>query len=165
MKKLIICSLAVLLVLSLAHLALAQPPQPTDPDRPMARVFDPKTVQTMSGEVTGVDKFPGPRPGVPGRVTFNMKTDKETFLVYLGPEFYLDQQGFKFAPGDKVQVKGSLVTLDGKPALIPMEVKKGDQTLQLRGDNGVPLWSRAGRRGMRKARPPWMEKGVEKGAE
>lgn len=140
MKKLIIIfTLSSLLILSLAHLVYAQAGDPA----PFGRMFDPKTIKTMSGEVAGVEKIPAPQPDMHGRVTFNLKTDKETILVYLGPDFYLDQQGAKFAPGDKVQVKGSLVSMDGKPTLIPIEVKKGDQTFTLRTERGVPLWSRA----------------------
>ncbi|MBM4295283.1 MAG: DNA-binding protein [Deltaproteobacteria bacterium] len=141
MKKLIaIFSLGVLAVLFLAHLGYAQDGAP---GAPVGRMFDPKTITTVSGEVVSVDKIPAPRPGMQGRVTFNLKTDKETLLVYLGPDFYLEQQGARFAPGDKVQLKGSLVTVDGKPTLIPIEVKKGDQTFKLRDERGVPLWSGA----------------------
>jgi hypothetical protein len=37
--------------------------------------------------------------------------------------------------------------LDGKPALIAAEVKKGDEVMKLRDANGVPAWSggRSGR--------------------
>jgi hypothetical protein len=43
-------------------------------------------------------------------------------------------------------VKGSRVTLAGKPALIAAEIKKGDTTLTLRDDNGFPAWSAMRRR-------------------
>ncbi|MBM4276038.1 MAG: DNA-binding protein [Deltaproteobacteria bacterium] len=138
MKKLIIIfTLGALFILPLARLAYAQA---GGPGAPVGRMLDPKTIQTMSGEVVSVDKIPGPMAGMHGRVTFNLKTDKETLPVYLGPDFYLDQQGAKYAAGDKVQVKGSMGTMDGKPTLIAIEVKKGDQTLKLRNERGAPLW-------------------------
>jgi hypothetical protein len=33
------------------------------------------------------------------------------------------------------------VTFEGKPAIIAAEIKKGDETLRLRDDAGVPAWS------------------------
>jgi hypothetical protein len=40
-----------------------------------------------------------------------------------------------------VEVKGSRVTIAGKPVVIAAEVKKGDETLKLRDDNGIPAWA------------------------
>jgi hypothetical protein len=40
-----------------------------------------------------------------------------------------------------VEVKGSRVTFEGKPAIIAAEVKKGDEVLKLRDENGFPMWS------------------------
>jgi hypothetical protein len=50
-------------------------------------------------------------------------------------------ESVKIQPGDVVEVKGSRVTMAGKPALIAAEVKKGDETLRLRDETGVPVWT------------------------
>jgi hypothetical protein len=34
------------------------------------------------------------------------------------------------------------VTVDGKPAIVAAQIKKGNEVLKLRDDNGVPVWSR-----------------------
>jgi hypothetical protein len=47
----------------------------------------------------------------------------------------------KIEPKDKVEIKGSRVTLQGQPALIAAEVKKGDGVLKLRDDAEVPMWA------------------------
>jgi hypothetical protein len=70
-----------------------------------------------------------------------VKTDKEEVPVHLGPLWYLENQDVKIAPKDKVEIKGSRVTVQEKPAIIAAEVKKGDQTLKLRDEAGVPVWS------------------------
>jgi hypothetical protein len=70
-----------------------------------------------------------------------VKTDAETISVHLGPTWYLENQDVKTQPGDVVEVKGSRVTMAGKPALIAAEVKKGDETLRLRDETGVPMWT------------------------
>jgi hypothetical protein len=41
----------------------------------------------------------------------------------------------------RIEVKGSRVTFEGKPALIAAEVRKGDEVLKLRDEAGMPLWS------------------------
>jgi hypothetical protein len=103
-------------------------------------MYDPKTVETISGEIVSVDRIT-PNKGMAGGVHMNVKTDKETLSVHLGPSFYIENQDVKLQAKDKVEVKGSRVTFGGKPAIIAAEVKKGDEVLKLRDDNGFPVWS------------------------
>ncbi len=105
-----------------------------------ARLYDPKTVETISGEVVKVDRIT-PLRGMSGGVHLVVKTDKEEVSVHLGPLWYLENQDVKIAPKDKVEIKGSRVMVQGKPAIIAAEVKKGDQILKLRDEAGVPAWS------------------------
>jgi hypothetical protein len=70
-----------------------------------------------------------------------VRIDKETISVHLGPGWYIDNQDVKITVGDKIEVRGSRITFEGKPALIAAEVKKGDEVLTLRGANGFPVWS------------------------
>jgi hypothetical protein len=62
--------------------------------------------------------------------------------VILGSSSYVEQQGLKFEPQDKVTVRGSRVAVEGKPTIIATEVTKGEKTLKLRDANGAPLWNR-----------------------
>jgi hypothetical protein len=105
------------------------------------RMYDAKTVETLSGEVINVEKIPH-RRGTSDGVHLIVKTDKEEIPVHLGPSWYLDKQDVKIGQNDKVEVKGSRVTFKGKPALIAAEVKKGDALLKIRDENGIPAWSR-----------------------
>lgn len=110
------------------------------PGNPYARMYDPKTVETITGQVVKVDRIT-PLKGMSGGVHMTVKTDGEQISVHLGPAFYLENQDVKIEPKDKVEVKGSRVTFEGKPAIIAAEVKKGDEVLRLRDDNGFPMWS------------------------
>jgi len=103
------------------------------------RMYDPKTVETINGEITVVDRIT-PAKGMSGGVHMNVKTDKETISVHLGPGFYIENQDVKLQAKDKVEVKGSRITFDGKPAIIAAEVKKGEEVLKLRDDAGFPVW-------------------------
>lgn len=107
---------------------------------PYSRMYDPKTVETINGEVVSVDKIT-PRKGMSYGVHLMVKTDKETLSVHLGPGWFIENQDIKIEPKDKIEIKGSRITLEGKPALIAAEVKKGNEVLKLRDDNGIPVWS------------------------
>ncbi|MHB8069939.1 MAG: DNA-binding protein [Desulfobaccales bacterium] len=102
--------------------------------------YDPKTVETIQGEVTQVQQMQGMAAGV----HLQVKTAKETMMVVLGPASYLEQQKMKIAVGDKVEIKGSRVQHPQMALLIAGELKKGDQVVKLRDDQGKPLWSGQG---------------------
>ncbi len=104
------------------------------------RMYNPATVETVSGVVESVDKIT-PRKGMYAGVHLVLKTDKETIAVHLGPEWYIERQDVKIEKGDKIDVKGSRITFDGKPAIIAAECKKGDSVLVLRDSTGVPSWA------------------------
>ncbi len=111
------------------------------PESPYARLYDPKAVETISGEVVKVDRI-APMRGMSTGVHLVLKTDKEQEVsVHLGPLWYLENQDVKIEPKDRVEITGSRVTMQGKPAIIAAQVKKGDQTLKLRDEAGVPVWS------------------------
>jgi hypothetical protein len=103
-------------------------------------LFNSKTMETLSGEVTAVGKFT-PR-GKPEGVRFTLRTDQGPIEVILGSSSYVEQQGLKFEPHDKVTVSGSRVAVEGKPTIIAAEVTKGEKILKLRDANGTPLWNR-----------------------
>jgi hypothetical protein len=104
------------------------------------RMYDPKTVETIIGDVVKVEKIT-PTKGMSPGVHLIVKTKKETISVHLGPAWYIDNQDLNIEPKDKIEVKGSRITFEGKPAIIAAEVKKGNEILELRNENGVPAWS------------------------
>jgi len=110
------------------------------PGTSYARMYNPQTVETVTGVVVSIDKIT-PWKGMSYGIHIVLKTDKETIPVHLGPAWYIENQDVKIAPKDKIEVKGSRITFDGKPALIAAEAKKGDDTLTLRDANGFPVWS------------------------
>lgn len=118
------------------------------------RMYDPKTVETISGEVVSVEAIRGPgwgqskgRGGAGHGVHLILKSDKEAIAVHLGPSWYLDKHGLTLGPGDHIEVHGSRILFEGKPAIIAAEVKKGGQSLKLRDADGLPAWRGQGRRG------------------
>ncbi|MGZ5544981.1 MAG: DNA-binding protein [Limisphaerales bacterium] len=129
--KLIVMLMAMVAVLA-ASSTLAQ------------RNYDPKTVETIEGKVLSIEKTtPAKKRGYGVHLT--LQTDKETIAVHLGPAWYIDNQTPKIEANNTITVTGSRVTIDGKPAIIAAQVKKGNEILKLRDENGVPMWRRAGR--------------------
>lgn len=110
------------------------------------RMYDAKTVETVAGEVTKVDRIV-PMRGMSGGVHVVLKTDTGEVSVHLGPQWYLENQDVKIAPGDTLEITGSRATIQGQPALIAAEVRKGDEVLKLRDAAGVPVWAGWRKRG------------------
>ncbi len=104
------------------------------------RMYNPATVETVSGDVVKIDKIT-PTKGMSYGIHLLLKTDKETISVHLGPSWYIERLDTKIEVGDKLEVKGSRVTFSGIPAIIASEVKKGDSVLTLRDANGFPAWA------------------------
>jgi hypothetical protein len=91
---------------------------------PYKKIFDSKTIKTISGQVIKVDQVPEPGLGMEIRLTVFIDK-KEVLPVYLGPAFYIvgSEQAKRFKIGDKVTVSGSQVTRGGEPFMIATTVK------------------------------------------
>lgn len=106
--------------------------------------YDPSTVVTIKGTVQEVQQGTAPaghqQMGGMG-VHLVLKTDKETQAVLVGPQSFLTQKNFSFSKGDQIEVTGSKVKYGSSEAIIAREIKKGDKTLMLRNEQGIPEWS------------------------
>jgi hypothetical protein len=110
------------------------------------RKYDPKTTTEIKGEIIKIEEITPVKGMSPGIHILLKKENEETVSVHLGPKWYLDEQDILFKPGDKVEVTGSKITIDYKPAVIAREIKNEKRTLTLRDENGIPEWSGRGRR-------------------
>ena len=108
---------------------------------PYKKIFDSKTIKTISGQVIKVDQVPEPGFGMEMRLTVFIDK-KEVLPVYLGPAFYIvgSEQAKHFKLGDQVTVSGSQLTLRGEPFMIATTVKRGNEVLRLRDKDGNPEW-------------------------
>jgi hypothetical protein len=109
-----------------------------------AGTYDARTTATFSGEVAALEQRGGGRRG--GGVRIELRTSEGTLPVHIGPSWFLEEQGLHVAAGDKLEVTGSRITFDGKPAVIAQVVKRGSTAVALRDIAGIPVWSRCGGR-------------------
>jgi len=104
------------------------------------RIYNPATVETVRGVVASVEHFT-PAKGVSYGVHAIVKTERETIPVHLGPGWFLENQDTLVAAGDALEVKGSRITYEGRPAIVAAAVTRGDDVLTLRDARGIPVWS------------------------
>jgi hypothetical protein len=109
------------------------------------RAYNPKTETTVSGTIEAVKTIS--HGGRGSGTHLDLKTESGIVDVRLGPTHYIASKGFHFAKGDKIEVTGSKVTLQGQEAIIAREVKMGDKVLTLRDAQGIPEWSGGARKG------------------
>jgi len=101
--------------------------------------YDTGTVASFSGTVTAVGAHIGKRGNPRTRVTIDTKAGPVE--LHLGPTLFLDEKKLTFAKGDSITVIGSKVKQDdGSNLVIARHVTKGVQVLELRNEEGRPLW-------------------------
>ena len=102
--------------------------------------FDPQKVMTVQGMVVAL---PDVKPqALPEMVQLTLKTSQgENLRVILGPNWFLARQSWEIKTLDRLEVKGSPLTLEGHPALVAQEVRRGDEVMRFRDDKGLPLWA------------------------
>ncbi|MHB8881631.1 MAG: DNA-binding protein [Thermodesulfovibrionales bacterium] len=110
------------------------------PGSQYSRIYDIKTVETVKGEVVSIDKMT-PIRGMHYGVHLTVQISNKTISVHLGPGWYIENQDVKIEPKDKIEIRGSRVTFEGNPVIIAAEVKKGNDSLKLRDENGFPVWA------------------------
>ncbi|MEJ2031533.1 MAG: DNA-binding protein [Deltaproteobacteria bacterium] len=109
------------------------------------RMYNPATMETVAGEIVKIEREI-PFHGMSYGIHLLVKTTQGTIPVHLGPEWFIERLDMKLSVGDAVEVKGSRVTFEGKPAIIAAEIKKGDSVIVLRNSAGIPVWAGRGAR-------------------
>jgi hypothetical protein len=70
-----------------------------------------------------------------------LKTESETIPVHLGPAKFVEAQPVQLHSGDVVEVTGSRIACQGKPAILAAVIKRGDDVVKYRELNGKPAWT------------------------
>ncbi len=103
------------------------------------RTYSRADLEIIKGEVIDVYQATS-RQGYRAGLHLLVKANEETIDVHLGPISYIEGQNFNFEPGDALEIKGDRFTDSPMPTMIAVEVKKDNDTLTLRDEDGFPMW-------------------------
>ncbi|MBW1991421.1 MAG: hypothetical protein JRI59_04780 [Deltaproteobacteria bacterium] len=104
-----------------------------------SKMFNPRTVGSVSGEVVQVDQVLS-GSGLDYCTHALLKTPQGYVTAILAPKSFMEEKGLTLAPGDRVTVKGSMISIRNRPFILVMEVT-GDRTMKLRDAEGRPAWA------------------------
>jgi len=100
---------------------------------PYGKIFDPRTIETVTGKIVRIEYYDQIRLMI-------YTAEKKPVLVDLGPTEFIEGQGKVLKRGDRITVTGSLVTVEDTPLLIATTIQEGKEELQLRDNEGYPVW-------------------------
>lgn len=104
-----------------------------NPARRDGGLYDTDTVETVRGTVVAVAEVP---PEAAAHLA--LEVDDERLVVHLGPAWYV--AGYRFRPGDVLEVTGSRVEMARQPVLVAAHIERGPEVFELRSPGGLPLW-------------------------
>jgi hypothetical protein len=120
--------LLVVLALGAASLVIAQ-----GRSQGRGEAWDEDEVVTLDGVLTEVE-----------RPYATLESDEVSYIVHLGPPWYWDKAGYEVKDGDEVSINGQLSRDGDEIHLYPHTIVRGDETLKLADESGVPVWSGRG---------------------
>ncbi len=102
--------------------------------------FNPKTVISFTGRISGISVAP-PRPAMePGVVILVKAANGGVVAVDLGPNWFIEKQAVHYEIKDLLKITGSKVMEDGHGLILASRVIGGGYDLKLRDEKGLPVW-------------------------
>lgn len=105
------------------------------------RLYNPRTVVTFTGRVTGLSISPPFRGMDPAATLIVKASNGGSMLVDLGPAWYINHQSSVVQLKDSVKVTGSKVLINGHGTVLASRVVVNrSQAMVLRDTGGYPVW-------------------------
>ena len=114
-------------------------------DGEFSQMFSRQNIVFLTGTIEEI-KPVAPIKGMTEGVAVVLKAQEDTIELLLGPKWFINNQRISFSRNDMIEVRGVKVTLHKKTFFIPARIIKGDYILELRNEDGVPVWDAARRR-------------------
>jgi len=108
----------------------------------LSRNYDPQSVVSVKGTVNKIERYQYGQGRYYG-IHVLLNTQEEVLSVHLGPAWFIENK-MKIELNDVLEIRGSKIVYNDTLTVIAAQIKKGDQTLQLRNEIGIPVWSRSG---------------------
>ena len=106
----------------------------------LMRVYQPQTVETLSGGVQSLGTFPPNCPTPEAMVHASLRVGQGYIPVYLSPDWFLKQHEVSLKDGDFVTVTGSKVGTGNQAIIIAKDIQVGPKPLTSGMIKGLPLW-------------------------
>jgi hypothetical protein len=100
--------------------------------------YDRAAETTIKGTVVGVIGVNGAADLV--GLHLELKTDRGIVKVHVAPTLFVADRNFWFVCDEDIEVTGVTVTHAGVTAFWARSIVKGNQTLTIRDETGIPLW-------------------------
>jgi hypothetical protein len=110
------------------------------------RMYEQENVRTISGRIVAILER-RPLDGMDEGMSMTVRPDDgEAINIDLGPMWYLERQELNLRVGDRVEVTGAQVELNGEPMMLAANVVKDNRVMYLRDVRGTPIWAAWGPR-------------------
>lgn len=104
-----------------------------------APFYDLKSEIKINGTMESFDVIRG--KGMRGGLEITLNDGKDKFIVHVGPTWYLDDINLDVNNGDKLEIFGSKVEMNGKTVILASKITQNGKTYSLRDKYGFPKWS------------------------
>ena len=104
--------------------------------------YDPASEITVKGTVDRIWTEDCLCCACDGATHFTLEANGTTYEAHVGPTCYLLEKGWEIMKGDSLEITGAVLPYRGEgKGLVVREIRRGEERLLLRDENGVPLWS------------------------
>jgi len=69
-----------------------------------------------------------------------VKVDEKVYEVHVAPVKFVKMYGAAFQRGETVEIVGVMTRFQGTEAILPREIRRGNQGLVFRDEKGGPIW-------------------------
>lgn len=104
-------------------------------------LYKAEAVRTIHGTVQSVGTFRLEGTSIPGLSLQITTDDGRPMTIHVGPSPYVERQNIMFHPGDDVTITGSPANWNGRDIVLASRITVGTKTLDLRSNDGRPLWN------------------------
>ena len=109
---------------------------------PYNRLYDVQEIDTIKAvvrEIKEITPLPGMAPGLGMEIE---EKGGDRYLVHICPLAYKDAASIGLKKGDKIDLRGCLVEIDGKEVIMAAKIKKDEKVIKVRlTSDGKPFWT------------------------
>lgn len=110
-----------------------------DPYNLLYDVQEVDTVKAVIRDIMEITPLPGMAPGLGMEIE---EKSGDRYLVHICPLAYKDAASIGLKKGDKINLRGCLVEIEGKEIIMAAKIKKGEKDIKVRlTSNGKPFWT------------------------